>query len=289
MSFKPMLAVAVDLGRLVYPLIASPKLDGVRAVVRNGVVLSRTLKPIPNRFVQSLFKDREGYDGELIVGDPTSKSVYRETVSGVMTEAGEPNVYFHIFDRTDDPASTYALRLKRMEQRIAVERALLHSYRHIQNYKDLIHYETECLELGFEGLILRDPNGPYKFGRSTVREGWMLKLKRFVDNEYRVVGFEELLHNANEATTNELGRTKRSSHKANKVPLGTLGALILEHPIAGRFNVGTGFDTAQRQEIWDNREKYFHRFAKIKYFAIGMKDAPRHPVFLGWRDERDMS
>ena len=44
MLYKPMLACKADLSKLVYPVLVSPKLDGVRATVQGGVVLSRTLQ-----------------------------------------------------------------------------------------------------------------------------------------------------------------------------------------------------------------------------------------------------
>lgn len=81
MSFKPMLGKDADFNKLRFPLLASPKLDGVRAIIINGVVMSRSLKPIPNKHIQTLFADCEYLDGELIVGDPTSKTVYKDTVS----------------------------------------------------------------------------------------------------------------------------------------------------------------------------------------------------------------
>ena len=74
--FKPMLATDADLNNLRFPLLASTKLDGVRAVVRDGVVYSRSNKPIPNQYVQRLFAEYEHFDGELIVGEPTSKTCY---------------------------------------------------------------------------------------------------------------------------------------------------------------------------------------------------------------------
>ena len=98
--FKCMLATDADLGKLRFPLLASAKLDGVRAVVRNGVVYSRSNKPIPNAYVQKLFSRFEHFDGELIVGDPTSKTCYRDTISGVMSFEGKPEVRFdHVFTR----------------------------------------------------------------------------------------------------------------------------------------------------------------------------------------------
>jgi DNA ligase-1 len=147
----------------------------------------------------------------------------------------------------------------------------------------LLKLEAEMLEQGYEGLILRDGHAPYKMGRSTVKEGYLLKLKRFTDAEFEVIGFEERMHNANEASTNELGRTKRSSCMAGLEGRGDLGALVVRRAGGLVFNVGTGLNDADRQEIWNHQDKYLGQMAKVKYFAIGMKDAPRHPVFLGWR------
>lgn len=282
-----MLASDAELDKLRFPLLASAKLDGVRAVVKNGVVLSRSLKPIPNDYVQSLFKHLEHFDGELIVGEPTNKTCYRDTVSGVMSRDGKPNVRFFAFDHTHSALRPYAQRAEYLIRKHP--HVVFHDQHVITCMKTLLELEAKLLDQGYEGLILRDPNAPYKFGRSTVREGYLLKLKRFTDAEFEVVGFEERMHNGNEATTNELGRTKRSSHKENKTGRGDLGALIVRTAEGLVFNVGTGFDDAQRAEIWTNQAKYQGAWAKVKFFAVGMKDAPRHPVFLGWREQCDLS
>ena len=142
--------------------------------------------------------------------------------------------------------------------------------------------------MGYEGVMLRKPDGKYKFGRSTAREFILMKLKRFSDAEYKVIGFQERMHNANEATINELGHTERSAHMENMVPRGDLGALVLEMSDGQIFNCGTGFDDKSRKEIWQNRDKYVGRWAKIKSFLIGVKDLPRFPVFISFRDEDDM-
>src|SRR5574340_811751 len=99
-GFRPMLASPVDFDKLKYDdLYLSPKLDGIRAVVIDGVVMSRSLKPIPNRHVQKRFRHLEYYDGELIVGPANSPTVYRDTNSGVMAKDGDPDVRFHVFLR----------------------------------------------------------------------------------------------------------------------------------------------------------------------------------------------
>lgn len=285
MSFKPMLASAADLATLRFPVLASPKLDGIRAIVIDGVVMSRSLKPIPNKYVQSLFRDCKHFDGELIVGEPTSKTCYRDTVSHVMShDKTDFDVSFFAFDHVEYPDHEYKRRYKRLHG--ACMDVTVLQQKLINDGAELIAYETECLALGYEGLILRDPDSKYKYGRGTAKEQIILKLKRFVDDEAVITGFEERMENTNEKTTNELGRSKRSSHQAGKVGRGDLGALQCNFN-GIEFNIGTGFDDALRAEIWANKSKYLGQLAKFKHFPIGTKDAPRHPVFLGWRDRSD--
>lgn len=287
--FKVMLASHADLDKLRFPLMASPKLDGVRAYVKDGVVWSRSNKRIPNEYVQEQFGELEGVDGELIVGKPTSSTCYRDTVSGVMRKEGEPEVTFYVFDILLDDGADYRSRwMDKFYGGLPPANVRIVKQCEIVAMADLLMFELAMLDKGYEGLILRDPEAPYKQGRSTVKEGYLLKLKRFVDAEAMVVGFEERMHNGNEAVTNELGRTSRSSHKANKTGRGDLGALVLQTADGIEFCCGTGFTDAERADIWQNRDRYLGQFVKYKHFPVGVKDAPRHPVFLGWRDKIDM-
>ena len=223
--FKVMLATDAELDKLRFPLLASPKLDGIRAYVRDGVVYSRSNKPIPNKWVQGQFKHLEHLDGELIVGSPTSHTVYRDTVSHVMARDKENfAITFYAFDYVRDLDDRFQNRLVYITKYTGPVIVTLHQ-EVIHSLDSLLSYEEAMLNHGYEGLILRDPDAPYKMGRSTVKEGYLLKLKRFVDAEAVVIGFEERMHNGNEATVSELGRTKRSSHKAGKSGRGDLGAI----------------------------------------------------------------
>lgn len=115
-----------------------------------------------------------------------------------------------------------------------------------------------------------------------------MKVKRFEDTELEVVGVVELNHNDNEAVTNELGHTQRSTAKAGLRPAGVLGALVCKWQDT-TVEVGTGFTAAQREELWLAGPSYLiGRLAKVKYFAHGMVDKPRHPVFLGFRSTDDL-
>jgi len=284
--FQVMLAKDAVLDKLRFPLCISAKLDGVRAYVRDGIVYSRKNLPIPNRHVQNLFGHLEHFDGELIVGSPTAHDVMRQTMSGVMSRDKIPDVTLYAFDYIETLSVKYICRANKLLSFWPQRKVIFHTQYLVRNLPEVLEYEQLFLDMGYEGLILRDLDAPYKMGRSTVNEGYLLKLKRFIDAEFEVIGFEERQHNGNEATINELGQTKRSSHQSGKIGRGDLGALVLQGD-GFTFNCGTGFTDTERAHIWQRQDQYLGKLAKVKYFAIGMKDAPRHPVFLGWRDSRD--
>lgn len=292
--FKPTLAATMkDTSNLRFPLLASQKLDGIRAMVQGGRLLSRTLKEIPNKFIQELYHNAPlGLDGELIVGDPCAPDAYRKTVSLVMSDdkpldwfKGE-SIKYYVFDifaeeRFDDRmliAATLASRTPHCEW------VMQHK---VDNLAMLDQFEADMLGKGAEGVMLRRFDAPYKEGRSTENEGYLVKVKRFVDSEAEVTDVYEEMYNGNEATTNELGRTKRSTEKAGLIPKGTLGGFEVRDLKTGvAFSIGAGFTAAERKQFWDKTP--IGQVLKYKYFPSGSKDKPRHPIYLGMRDRRDV-
>ncbi len=288
-----------DITTLVYPVLVSNKLDGVRALVVGQTVMSRSMKPIPNAWVQRAFRDLpEGTDGELIFGEPTHPEAYRHTVSAVMSEDGEPTeVRYHVFDNFL-LSGGFQQRFNHITNDKAYRQPHVTVVSHdcVVCAEDMEATETEAVEAGHEGIMVRSLDGPYKHGRSTAREGYLLKVKRFEDSEARVLSVYEWETNMNEAKKNVLGHTERSSHQENKVGAGVLGGLNvvgIEGTYKGvEFSIGTGFSGAddpngERGRLWKNRAKLIGKIAKFKYFPTGSKDRPRFPVFLGWRDKID--
>jgi DNA ligase-1 len=87
MTFKPMLASPAP-ETIKFPVLASPKLDGIRCIIRDGVAVSRNLKPIPNVYIQKSLAGLPPLDGELIVGPPVGNDVWNRSNSGVMSRDG---------------------------------------------------------------------------------------------------------------------------------------------------------------------------------------------------------
>lgn len=293
-----------DFGSLNYPLIASPKVDGIRAITSDKGLLSSTFKMIPNRFIQKTLKGRlpPDLDGELTVGD-----TFQDSTSGIMSHDGEPDFMYWLFDYVKDSLDKpYKDRIKDLGVlfRNTLKKSPLFVGRRqavimletvwVYDPEDLEAYEADCLDRGFEGAMVRDPEGPYKCGRATLKQGQLLKVKRFDDSEARIIGFEEQMENTNKAEKDNFGRTKRSSAKSGKKGKGTLGKFIAEEcggrPWTKPLKIGTGKGLTHklRQEIWDNQDEWLGKIVKYKFQPHGVKDAPRIPIFVGFRDERDM-
>ena len=293
MKIKPLLSCEIPLDKVKFPIYISTKFDGIRALVIDGVVYSRSLKPIRNKHVQKLFGKPEynGFDGELIVGDIYAKDVFQKTTSGVMSEDGTPNVTFHVFDLWNMPDEDYESRQRILQDLLLQDSTMsnmvytmIHKCKTVEDLDFFLNHEKN---VGGEGLIGRSPNGVYKYGRSTPKEQLSIKFKFFEQCEFEVVGFNERMHNTNEQKRDELGYAERSSAKDGLVPTNTLGSLVLKYNDT-TFSCGTGFDDKLRKEIWDNKELYLGKLASIRYMSVGSKDLPRVPSFIGFRDIEDM-
>lgn len=117
----------------------------------------------------------------------------------------------------------------------------------------------------------------------------MSKVKRFMDSEAEILGIVEEMENTNEKVTNELGRGARSHHLAGMVPKGRAGALQVRDLATGiEFQIGTGMNDADRIWFWEHRNEAVGKTVKYKSFLIGVKEAPRFPVYLGGREGWDM-
>lgn len=295
-KFKPMLAYTIeDTAKISYPCFVSLKLDGIRVVILNGVVYSRSMKPIRSKAVQELFgrPEFEGLDGEVLYGDWNAENVFNLTTQTVMATELKPEftkseLTMAVFDDTTVDGDFYG-RYRSVQDRVWGHSCLVIPLTQIivANEQELLEFESKALALGYEGIMVRSIDGPYKQGRSTQKEGTIGKLKRFSDDEAVVIGFEEKMHNTNDAKTNEIGRTQRSQAQEGMVGAETLGALVCECK-GIKFTMGSGFDEAGRKEVWENKEKFLGKLAKFKHFEVGQKDSYRFPIFQGWRDEDDL-
>lgn len=320
-----------------FPVIASYKLDGIRCIFHPELgMVSRSLKPIKNKQLQEKYKylidsSRDTntiLDGELYNHDLTFQQItslvmtedfedektfnkllkndplgllnaYNYELDGYMEEFTNP-LKFHIFD---------FLMIHNLEVE-SFERHYDYNYIYskdpnvnIVNQKEIYDYEEldemfkEALNKGYEGLIIKKLDGKYKFGRSTKKEGLLLKYKPFVTYDAKIFAIIERFKNTNESFKNELGESTKRNTVDAKEPTGIASAFIVKWDkvvnnsegyavIENHLKVTLNGTEDFRREIWKNKDKYEGKMIEFKGMDVGAKEVPRHPVFVRFREDK---
>ena len=311
---KPLLADDWIEDRLTFPKIVQPKIDGVRALNMTGVLTGRSLKKHKNVHVTTLFSHSAlvGLDGEMAAQYECHPEICRLTSSALGTIKGTPWMLWHLFDLVTPETRNlpYRTRLSLLNARMyEIGREQSHLYQHLRlipsqevnSLAELLEFEDIALSAGYEGVIIRDPDAPHKEGRSG-KTPILWRIKRFVDFEFKVKTVIEGEENQNEAQTNELGNTFRSSHQENKVANGMIGAMIGEcltvvkdgdkvlFEKGQEVKVGAGrLSHEQRKYYFENQDEFKSKVHKGKFFPKGIKDKPRFPTWQTFRSEADIS
>ena len=283
---KPMLATKADLEKIKYPVLATPKLDGIRCIMVDGEAMSRSMKPIQNEYVREVLEMLPDLDGELMV-----KGDFNQVSSAIMKRTGEPDFTYCVFDIRSDKPYTERMSHLREIYRYLPEQIELILPTIINNEEELLALLDKYLEEGYEGVMIRQPDSPYKYGRSTVKEGYLLKIKRFFDDEAKIVRFVEKKTNMNVLEKDELGYAKRSSCKDQLVPAGTLGSMVLSwHGKEFSVGFGPGITDAIKQEWWDTRDdiELDDPLVTFRYQELSKDGIPRFGKMIGFRHEDDL-
>ena len=272
---KPMLAQSYDKHKkkLVYPCYAQPKLDGIRCLARRrgdvvtlysrqGKVLD--LVPHINEALLEVLSDGQCADGELY----THGWDFQKIISAIKkTNENTPGIQYHIYDLPDmqDRSSPFVKRYSSFDRDrisaasdclVAVDTPL------IRTEEALMAYEDTCCNEGYEGIMARNIQSEYLFG---YRSKDLLKVKRFLDAEYKIVDFTH-------GTSIEL----------------ECCIFICETPEGERFNVRPVGTHEERKEMYKNGASYVGKLLTVKYQELSNDNVPRFPVGLHVREDWDL-
>jgi len=292
-----------------YPKLISRKLDGIRGAKRGGKSTTKSGKGVPSNINRSIIERLipEGFDFEMIAGNPADEDVYSRTFSAVMTIDSTVQVDFYVFDLHDIPSLYKSKRLDLIKFVLAdphtAAKLKAHNVNIIVVEQEWVHSDADVdrvyakyLEEGYEGAILCDPLGFYKSGKCTPKEQIQLKLKPEDDYEVLITGAYEAMHNSNEAFTNEVGETERSTAKDGLTGKGMLGGFIgtiVATGVSTKISAGK-MKHDERTSRW---EAFTHdagalvgRYCKARAMNYGTmaNGALRHGRWVGWRDPVDM-
>jgi DNA ligase-1 len=298
-NFKPQLCPndQIDLTKIKYPLLASFKLDGIRAVFMNGELYSRSLKVLPNENLHKRFQILKDYSKQhnvILDGEMYCDSVTFNELSGIIRSDNQELPYdleFWCFDLLD-------ITNKKLEDRFMdykkLERSHPYNYFHsvIQKQVESAEEATACfefaLEHGFEGIILRNPDSRYKFGRATVKENIAFKVKPFITFDAIVTGVGQATEarEGSEKKINELGRSVTSKKLADRVLIPKASTFKVMYE-GKELEVSLAMTNEEKEEIWANQQKYIGKTIEYKGMIVGSKDLPRHATFIRFRGDKD--
>lgn len=279
-----------------YPLVGSPKIDGLRCLTTDSGPRTSSMKKFPNPFVNEVLSDPHysGLDGELAVGNIQDSANFHTASGELRRTYGQPDFTFYVFDWWKMGDVAYAARwlerdwtaLRQLPRVVVLEQTLLTCA------DDVIAYEADMLAQGYEGAMIRSLYAKYKEGRCTFNEMNIFKRKPYVECEATIIGFTEAQLNLNPQETDERGLSKRSSHKALKVPKGTLGGFLLRNDQFGEFaaGCGEGMTDVVKQQIWDTRFDLLYKgtIATVKYQKYGSWKGPRQGKVIKIREKFDL-
>ena len=310
---KPQLANDANLATLVYPVGVQVKIDGVRALNINGTLTGRSLDPFKGFGITEFFSKPEYkyLDGEMTFGsNPASTDRLCSLTTGAMNAfkgvTEMPNVMLWAFDWLEDPTLGYRERHAKLTAYLAsanLPRVGLVPLHIANNREELDALIARFFDEGYEGAIIRNLDAPAKEGRPSKVKQELVRVKGWMDSEMLVTGFTEGQTNTNEAKTNTLGRTERSSAKDGMVPNGMVGSIHgtmigdCFHPITGEklfaeglpITIGTGTMTdAELLDYFKHPEKLVGHPVKFKHLAHGVKDLPRMGNYISHRLKEDM-
>ena len=114
---------------------------------------------------------------------------------------------------------------------------------------------SSAISMGYEGLMLRQCRYPYEPGK---RSKALVKVKEFLDHEYKVVGI----------TTSADG----------------WAVLTCVTETGGKFGVSAPGSIMERIEVARNHDKYLGRYVTVKFANLTADGIPFHPVAVRWHD-----
>ena len=228
----------------------SEKLDGVRAYWDGQQLLSRQGYPFtpPADFTRHL--PPFALDGELF----SQRGQFEQISATVRAHAGNwRTIKLHVFDVPHASGNLYQ-RLAKLQSWLQTHPAapiVVIAQTPVRNHAHAMAFLKQIEAGGGEGVMLRNPNSPYRGGRSAD----LLKLKSQHDAECTV-------------TQHHTGKGKYA---------GKLGALSCRNQY-GEFRIGSGFKDADRLHPPAVGSRITYR-----YRGYTQKGTPRFATFLRTR------
>jgi hypothetical protein len=158
-----------------------------------------------------------------------------------LKEAGAPTVW-----EPDKTFESGELRIQRVPQV------------HVSGWDNMMKLHNQYVEEGWEGLVIRDPDKPYK---PNGRTNDMIKIKVYKDDCFKVIGKEAGLRGSEDMV------------------------FIMQMEDGRTFKAKPFGDRAQKEEYWNNFDQYEGKIGECKFFYYSEDGIPLQPAFKAFRDD----
>jgi len=260
---KPMLAHqwAKKSHKVVWPSYVQPKLDGFRMLMDGTNAWTRGGKEHVRECVEHLMWDTKGYtiDGELILPgmltlQETAKAAkkFRPDVS--------PTLKYMVYDVVE-PGLTFEERYYILQELVlsAPPNVVLVDTILVDDEERLFRVHAHSISHGFEGTIIRNPDGLYDVGHRSTD---LIKLKDFQDAEFKIIDVVE-------------GKGSFEGH----------ATFVCETENGKVFNATPEGTMEHRQELYETREDHIGQWLTVRYQSLSNDGVPIFPVGVDIREE----
>lgn len=285
----PMLAKPYQSGALVnmFPVLCQPKLDGLRCISyrdahTNEIVMqSRTKKDFPPNQLNNAIRSQLGnildrlptgsyLDGELYTHDSKLQTInHYARDGGAVSMDDSVHLQYHIYDVIASFDTPFKKRVDVLNSLKIFESNIIQivSTQWIHSQDKLDEYYSKCIQDGYEGTMIRNPD----MGYVTKRSDGLLKRKEVFTNEYPIVDY----------TCGVKGKD--------------LNAIIWIcspqacSPQAQQFKVTPNLSYKERYDLYKDcqknfESKYKHRLLTVEYRALSIDRVPQHGKGVCIRD-----
>ena len=252
--------------KLKFPCYIQPKLDGYRMIYDHNTkrTLTRTGKEFKILYetplYQELTKTNLIFDGELYLHDCKFENygILRKTKALTTTERELLNkIEYHIYDIAY-PTFPYKERKYYLEQFFInnpnLKMIKLVETKICNNEDDIKRYHEEYTSNNYEGTILRNSDGYYKF---KTRSCDLLKNKDFYDEEFEIIDFT----------------TEREQNDKNLIVWVCKSGDKL-------FNVRPKGEIKEREELYKRGAEFIGKRLWVKFFEYTDAGIPRFPTTM---------
>lgn len=273
-KIKPMLAISYDENKIKFPCICQPKYDGVRCTISEdseGIhIISRKGKPYKIPHLEKWAKANRNLlplDGELY---NHKELTFQEIISAVKKVSNSTSkIRYVVYDRPVENISNNERWNKLLSDFEKVEKdapAYISGWTLCTCMKHIWEYHKECVDNGYEGIIIRNLDGEYEFG---FRSNNLIKLKTFNDSEFEIADVIEAS-----------GRDAGTAVFVLYLP-GHEGEEITDE---NTFKAKPQGSRELRKEYFDNAESIIGKKSTVQYQGLSDDGKPRFPSAISIRD-----